>query len=937
MELSKIKTGTLLKVLFGIFLFSPLFGFSQIRGVVRDATTKDVITGVSIIIADKNTAEFSGLDGSYRFKDLAEGTYVVEAKFVGFKSEKKVVEIAADRHVVQVDFTLKPVYSELNAVTVKGKLKDGSDAQALHIEKESGNILNVVSARTIQLLPDITTASVLQRVSGISMQRSSTGDARYAIIRGMDQRYNYTLVNGIKIPSPDDRYRYVPMDMFPSELLDRLEVIKALTPAMEGDAIGGAMNLVMKNAPEKFTLNFNAGTGFSQLLSDRGYENFDRSVVNKQSPADIHGKDYVATPYDFTYKNFDYKKRTNPANSMFGFAIGNRFLKNKKLGVMLAGSYQSLYRGANTTWLKPNNQPQPGNVPSFDDIYIRRYNTQQTRYGLHSKIDYIINSKNKLSLYNIYMKLNEVQNRETVDTSLSIGRSGVGTGNTYVLFRSRVKEQSIYNSTLQGDHTLFNNFTIKWSAVYSLAKAQLPDWSQYQTVRVVGYDINGNPTATQPVLNIPFYRIWMSNSDQDVAGYLNTSYKTHVRNNELTISVGGLYRSKHRENKYNEWDLVPKTDSSGQAVIYDGYLTPDKFQFNGKTAAQGSPNNPLNYTATEKISAVYAMADLLIANKLSILGGLRIEHTEQGWNTPLDPQKVVGAYGDVTYTDLLPSIHFKYRLTPQQNFRLSYFSALNRPGFYEYVPARITGEDYDVSGNPNLQHATSNNFDFRYEYFPKGFDQILAGAFYKTISNPIETIIVFNGTSSATLMPSNAVGGATNYGFELAITKYWGHFGVSGNYTYTHSRITTSKLFYDSTYVYQNTTQTRPLQGQSPHIGNISLLYKNQKLGLDLQLACVYTGRKITIVSPYKDLDYWQKGVTQLDFSFEKRFLKHFTAFAKINNILNTPVIVEILQPNIYRTGKFALPEQTRDDRVTTRIEYYGQTYLFGIRCNFSK
>lgn len=108
-------------------------------------------------------------------------------------------------------------------------------------------------------------------------------------------------------------------------------------------------------------------------------------------------------------------------------------------------------------------------------------------------------------------------------------------------------------------------------------------------------------------------------------------------------------------------------------------------------------------------------------------------------------------------------------------------------------------------------------------------------------------------------------------------------------------------------------------------------------MGLDAQLACIYTGRKITFVSPYRDLDYWQRSTTQLDFSLEKRVRKHFTVYCKVTNLLNTPVLVEIMQPNIYKTGKFALPIQTRDDRVTVQKDYYGQNYLLGIRYNFTK
>lgn len=926
----KTNTFRLSLVLIIVPFFSLIYA-GEIKGKVIDSTTNEPVIGATVFITNKSFG-YSGFDGSYSIKNVPEGTYKVVCSNMGFANQEKTVVVNSP--VVSLNFKIEEKQTTLKEVVIAAKHNKEGEKYSLDREKNSQNILNAISAKTIQLLPDITTAGVLQRVSGVSLERTSTGEARFAIIRGMDKRYNYTLVNGIKIPSPDDKFRYVPMDMFPADLLERLEVIKALTPAMEGDAIGGAMDLIMKNAPDKLTITANVATGFSQFINKNGYENFDKNVLNSKSPAQINGANYIATPNDFTYKNFDYTQKSLPLNTTLGFSIGNRFLKDKKLGVIVAASYQNQNKASNTTWFKPENQPAPGNVPAFTDLYSRRYNTNQTRFGVHTKLDYILNSKNKISLYNVYLKSEETQNRKSIDTSLSIGRSGVGTGNTYKLYRSRYIKQSIYNSTLQGEHQLNDNLSADWSAVYSLAKSATPDWSEYQTVERVGYDIDHNQKVTPAVLNIPFYRIWMNNSDRDYAGYISFKYKKELFNKPMVLSTGGLYRSKSRANNYDEYNLIPNGSSSGEAIPYDGTLSPDKFHFNGDSAAQGSPNNALNYDATEKIAAYYIQDDIQFNDKFSILGGVRIENTIQTWKTVQDATIIAGAIGSKTYTDILPSIHFKYKLSDKENLRFSYFGAINRPGFYEYIPFKIEGEDFNLSGNSNLKHATASNFDFRYELFPKGLDQLLIGGFYKNIQNPIETAISFSGTSSATLKPTN-FGNATNFGIEVNMAKYFGKFGVSANYTYTNSKITTSKLFYNISYVSEETTQTRPLQGQSPHIGNVSLLYKNQKTGFDVQLAYVYTGKKIALVSPYKDLDYWQKGMSQLDFSIEKRAFKYCTFYSKITNILNTPIIVQILQPNIYTTGNFALPYQTDPNRVTVQKDLYGQNFTFGMRYKF--
>jgi len=905
---------------------------ATIKGIVKDSTSNELLTGASVTLNQTNYKSSSGLDGSFVLKNIPLGMYNLKVEYDDYRTKVFTVKISSKDSIINLVLELNLSAKHLiKGYTVKARYDRESDESARRSEKNADNIQNIVSAKTIQLLPDITTAAVLQRVSGVSLERTSTGDARYAVIRGMDQRYNYTLINGIKIPSPDNKYRYVPMDMFPADLLERLEVVKALSPSMEGDAIGGVMNLVMKNAPDKLTITSNIGSGFSQLLSSRGYTNFDRGTVSLKSPSDLNGPDYVSTPYDFTYKNFDYKTKTLPLNGILGFSIGNRFLKNKKMGIIVAGSFQNLYRGSNSIWFQPENQPQPGNIPSFNDIFIRQYNVQQSRLGLQSKIDYQFNAKHNISLFLVDMKLNETQFRHTIDTSLSIGRSGTGTGNTYILNRSRMQNQSIFNSTLQGNHTLFNHFKMNWSAVYSLAKSITPDWSEFQTVQVVGYDINGVHNSTPPVLNIPFYRIWTRNSDKDLAGYLNFNYDNKLFGQEFILSAGALYRTKDRDNHYNEWDLIPKTSSTGQPQIFDGQLTPDKFQFNGTSAAQGNQVNPLTYKATELVKAYYVQLKMVLFKKWDVLGGFRTEITKQTWTTVQDPKIVYGVKGIVPYSDLLPSLQIKYKLTKRKNLRGSYFSAVNRPGFFEYVPFKVNDDNFSLSGNPKLKHATSHNYDIRYEYYAKGQDQILIGGFYKKIYNPIETGVSFTGTSSATLMPFN-FGTATNYGLELSFIKFMGVYGVSGNYTYTHSSITTSKLFYNKSFIAEPTTQTRPLQGQSPHIGNLSFLYKNAKLGLDMQLAAVYTGKKITYLSPYKDLDYWQKAMTMIDFSIEKKVKKYFTIYCKVNNLLNTPVIVEILQPNVYRTGKFALTEQTSDKKITVQKDYFGQNFVVGLR-----
>lgn len=154
--------------------------------------------------------------------------------YISYETQEQNVNTLSGRDVL---FNMKPSAMNLEGVTIIATNPGRTEAGARGIEKQAMNVVNVMSAKAIELSPDITVANVIQRMSGVTVERNSSGEGQYAILRGMDKRYNYTLVNGVKIPSPDNKNRFVPLDIFPSEMLDRLEVTKSLTANMEETAL----------------------------------------------------------------------------------------------------------------------------------------------------------------------------------------------------------------------------------------------------------------------------------------------------------------------------------------------------------------------------------------------------------------------------------------------------------------------------------------------------------------------------------------------------------------------------------------------------------------------------------------------------------------------------------------------------------------------------
>ncbi|HEY5390726.1 MAG TPA: DUF2012 domain-containing protein, partial [Hanamia sp.] len=261
-----------------IFLiFIEASAFSQvIKGKVTDIQTGEPLVDATITLKSnaKKYNTNSGMDGSFIFKNIEAGSYTETIQYVGYEDEQLKVE-AKKNISVRNDIQLKVHARKLNAVIVNANMNKGSDISARHVERMSSNLLNIISARAIENSPDITVGNVLQRAAGVSLVKNSSGDGENAIIRGMADRYNYTTINGIKIPSPDDKTRSIPLDIFPADLLQRLEVVKSLTPSMEGDAIGGVTNMVLKEAPEHLTYTLNGSLGYSNFFSNHTFTTFD--------------------------------------------------------------------------------------------------------------------------------------------------------------------------------------------------------------------------------------------------------------------------------------------------------------------------------------------------------------------------------------------------------------------------------------------------------------------------------------------------------------------------------------------------------------------------------------------------------------------------------------------------------------------------------------
>jgi TonB-dependent receptor len=356
----------------------------------------------------------------------------------------------------------------------------------------------------------------------------------------------------------------------------------------------------------------------------------------------------------------------------------------------------------------------------------------------------------------------------------------------------------------------------------------------------------------------------------------------------------------------------------------------------------GAASDAQNYKAHEYINAAYVLGKLDI-ERWELNGGVRVEQTNQGFALK---NPVPGIVGDTSerYTDVLPSMMAKYKIKDGMNLRFSYYKSISRPGFFEIVPYVYPEDGYPERGNPNLKRVRAQNVDLRYELFPNATDQLLVGVFYKSIFDPIEyTVTKFGIAGDNSLQPNN-FGNARNMGAEIDFIHYFSKFGIRANYTYTLSSITTTKLLpgpvdpndLSKGYTTYTVNQTRPMQGQANHIGNLSLLYKNIDKGWQAQLSLVYTGEKLEAVSPYLNNDLYGKPVAFLDFSLEKRISRTVDVFAKATNLLNSAYQMYIKKPVYQKDNDYPYQNDPQHKTLTRRDEYY-QSFRVGVRMKFSK
>lgn len=913
-----------LRLVTSLLLFFLLIGNSWAQGVLKGRVIDDQnlsLPGANVLLTGTNYGTITDQKGDFSFAKLPAGTYEVNVSYLGYGQLTKSVEIR-DGETTTLNFKLNEAALEAAEFIVFGDRLKGQ-ARALNQQKNNANITNIVSSDQIGRFPDANVGDALKRIPGITMQNDQ-GEARDIIIRGMAPQLNSVTLNGERIPSAEGDNRNIQMDLIPSDMIQTIEVNKAVLPNMDADAIGGSVNLVTRQAPNELRISGTAASGINLL--------------------------------------------SNKPIWTGGLVLGDRFLDDK-FGVILSGSYNNHNFGSDNVEAVWYNSDNGVALEEFD---IRKYLVQRVRRSVSLATDFKINDNNQIFLSGMYNHRDDWENRfrmrvGRLDDSFDDGDFTQTSPNVFqtkgrVQYQTkggieggrvdnrRLEDQRVYNLSLGGNH-LFNKLKMDWSATYARASEERPN-ERYISYRSSNQDVlvdltnpefpNVNLSNPQDNFGIGFHEISEENQftfDRDLNARLDFKLPYTDRG---VLQFGLRYRGKRKERENSFFEFEPVDEDAFGATVGSvpnrdytdpNYLAGSQYQagvFATPEFLGGlNLNNPNlfestdlpeeyasgNYTANENITAAYVMADHQFSSKFSAIAGLRIENTAIDYTGNIfniDEETVSSTSGDQNYTNILPGLHLKYDADANTVLRFAWTNTLARPNYFDLVPyAEFSPDDEELArGNPNLKATTAMNFDFMAERYFSNVGILSGGVFYKDIDDFIYTITTqgFNdpvfGSNLEYSRPENG-GTASVYGLEASFQRQiWKGLGIYLNYTFTKS---------STTGIEGRENDDLILPGTAENMFNASLSYETERLVL--RLALNYASDYLDELGGEGFEDRFYDRQVFLDANASYAITPKWRIFAEGNNLTN--------QPLRYYQGI-----RSR----TMQMEYYNARFNFGVK-----
>lgn len=862
---------------------------TKLSGTVVDGVTGETLPGAQIIIVGSTLTTLTNFDGQYSI-NLAPGNYTVLVKSFGFANKSisgvsvsaggettlsVTMEMAQGESLEEVTITASAVRENVNALLIQ--------------QKSLSSVSDGISSETIRRTPDRNTGDVLKRISGASIQ-----DNKFAIVRGLNDRYNAAYLNGAPLPSTESDRKAFAFDIFPAALLDNLVIVKTASAELPGEFAGGIIQVNTKSFPGKSFQEFSFSSGLNSITTfrdridykgsptdwlglDNGSRNLPAGMPSSNQMFQLSSAERVEVAKKFT-NDWGLQNKTYLPSFALQYTGGtSKEIGTNRLGLIYALTYNQSNQ-FNTTRRQSWQNAVGSNEPSLMESDLNDDNhTVNTLAGALANISYSLGPNTTIGWKNLYSLTSQDRVLMRYGT-----RQPLDAPNQVLRQSARwFTNNQILSSQLNGSH-YYESFKgkLQWLASYSGISRSVPNLRNtlyYGDVNVSDTAWRAGITSTSVGPDYSGSRFYGLNLEGITSGQATFELPLNLvsiglRNN-LKVGLGGQFRDRTytaRQFGYVLGNFMTFDQELLNQPIDGIFGNQNLNAASGFSIREGTKSSD-SYLANATLGFGFAQVDTRFMEKTRINWGLRAENFEQNMYTKTDNNDTVQV--ESTKLDLLPSVNMIYSLNDAQNLRFSYSRTLNRPEFRELAPFAF----YDfqtrfvVTGNPNLVRSTIDNYDARYEWYPGKGQVFSVSGFYKSFINPIEQATREDVVTEYTFVN---VPKAIDFGLEfegrLLLSTLLGKpesevlnkITLFANYAAIRSAVTlNSSAGGDS---------ARPLQGQSPYLINAGVQYQNDESGTSFSAAFNQVGDRIFIVGSLQEPSIWEKGRAVLDLSFSQ-------------------------------------------------------------------
>lgn len=861
----------------------------RLVGRIVDASSGEGLAGVGVQIVGTTIGAQSGLDGRYSISGVPAGTVSIQARRIGFSPKTVTDVVIPGGGVVELDVALGAAAVTLTATIVTASAERGTVNEALDAQRTAVSVVNAVTREQIARSPDSDAAQAVQRVSGVTVQ-----DGKYVFVRGLGERYTTTSLNGARIPSPEPERKVVPLDLFPSALIQSVTTSKSFTPDQPADFSGAQVNIQTREFPARTQTQFSTSFGYNDAATGRqivspvrlGRDWLGFAGGARQIPAPIAAAG-----------SFEPEPSQAEVNAMVG-SFRNAWTPqlqngspNRSVGVSTGGN--SVLLGVRTGYIGSlsysyNQEVRENEIrayaePTDGTTEIDRFEGSTGRasvlWGGLLNASLMFGGNTRLSFNNTYSHSADSEARRETGFDNNLGTN-------LIIDRLRFVERTVRSNQIAASRQFGTGGRLNVAFTASAVARDEPDRSEF---------VRGDPGGGQA----PF---WLEHPQSAVRTYgslTESNYNTSAdyslqfgapdRQHELKI--GGLYRFTERQTINRVYSIQGRSLSLDNRrlsaeEIFDGrFASASDSYFRIAPLSQGG-----SYRAEDELGSGYAMFDWALTGRLHVIGGARVERSD----VVVRANPTVGSpvRANPSYVDVLPSLVMNFRATDRHVLRLSASQTLSRPEYREQAEVGyrdvIGGEN--IIGNSALRRTLIQNADMRWEFYPASGEVLSIGFFGKRFDDPIERIyLATSGTRVTTFVNADR---ATNFGVELElragldrVAGFLAPFTAFSNVTVMRSNVELGAKA-------ESAREDRAMVGQAPYVVNMGLTFAPASSPISATVLFNRVGRRVYSTSVLPLPLTYEEARSGLDVSLRTPIFGGIAAKIDAKNLLDSQYLL---------------------------------------------